>query len=165
MKLTKAQAEARYKKGMAQLIARHGAFGYPSEAQRALSDELRAFYIISNNPNVTARLLSQNMIPSAVAQRVMNELGHDQEAPVVAHKPSRKDRVKAMIKFAKEHHGEQFTTEQLVKVAGFCHATTMKFLNDNPYFHKIKRGLYEARDVAGERADARRNRSGEVVFA
>ena len=163
MKLTKATAEARYKKGMAQLTARHGAFRVPTDEARALSDELRAFYIITGNTNVTARLLSQNMIPTAVAQRVMNELGHDQEAPAVTHKPSRKDRVKNLIKFAKEHNGEQFTTEQLVEVAGFCHATTLKFLNDNPYFHKIKRGLYEARDVAGDRADARRNRSEEMV--
>jgi len=165
MKLSKSQAEARYKKGMAKLTARYGAFRVPTDEARALSDELRAFYIISANPNVTARLLSQNMIPSAVAQRVMKELGHDQDAPVIAHKPSRKERVKALIKFAKEHHGEQFTTEQLVEVAGFCHATTLKFLNDNPYFHKIKKGLYEARDVAGDRADARRNRSEEVVVA
>lgn len=157
MKLTKAQAEARYRKGIAQLINRYGANNIPTEDLRWLSDELRAFFVIeTHGGQVTSRLLSQYMIPSAIASRVMEEMGIDKEAPVIAHKPSRKERTKALIKFAKENHGTQFTTEQLVEVAGFCHATTLKFLNDSPYFHKIKRGLYEARDVAGERAEARR---------
>lgn len=159
MKPTKATAEARYKKGVADLLSRYGATHIPTDELRALSDELRAFFVIeAHGGQVTSRVLSQYMIPSSIANKVMDEMGIDSDTPQIAHKPSRKERTKALIKFAKDNHGKQFTTEQLVEVAGFCHATTLKFLNDTPYFHKIKRGLYEARDVAGERAEARRNK-------
>ncbi len=157
MKLSKAQAEARYKRGMAELVARYGASNIPSDEQRALSEALRAFFVIEAHAGqVTARILSQYMIPASVAQQVMDEMGIDANAPQIEHKASRKERVANLIKFAKANHGKEFTTEELVEVAGFCHATTLKFLNDTPYFKKIKRGLYEAIDVASERAQARK---------
>jgi hypothetical protein len=60
---------------------------------------------------------------------------------------SRKGKYRAFEQWAMAHDREQFTTEQLMEVSGFSRATVLKFVEGNPIFPKLKRGLYECRDI------------------
>ena len=60
---------------------------------------------------------------------------------------SRKGKYRAFEQWAMAHDREQFTTEQLMEVSGFSRATVLKFIDANPIFLKLKRGLYECRDI------------------
>jgi hypothetical protein len=61
---------------------------------------------------------------------------------------SRAGKYVAFETWAKSHDGEQFTTEQLVEVSGFSHQTTLKYLADSLIFTKVKKGLWEVRNIA-----------------
>jgi len=60
---------------------------------------------------------------------------------------SRKGKYRAFEQWAMAHDREQFTTEQLMEVSEFSRATVLKFVDGNPIFLKLKRGLYECRDI------------------
>ena len=60
---------------------------------------------------------------------------------------SRKGKYRAFEQWAMAHDREQFTTEQLMEVSEFSRATVLKFVEGNPIFLKLKRGLYECRDI------------------
>jgi hypothetical protein len=55
----------------------------------------------------------------------------------------RKDKWSAFDSWTKEHQAEQFTTDQLVEVAGFSYQTVLKYVSESPLFGKIKKGLWE----------------------
>ena len=59
---------------------------------------------------------------------------------------NRKSQYRDFERFAVERVFEQFTTAQLAEQSGFSQATVLKFVKTSPYFHKVKKGLYEARD-------------------
>jgi len=61
---------------------------------------------------------------------------------------SRAGKYAAFETWARSHDGEQFTTEQLVEVSGFSHQTTLKYLSDSLFFMKVKKGLWEVRNIA-----------------
>jgi len=68
----------------------------------------------------------------------------------------RADKYDSFIDWTKDHLFEQFTTEQLVEVAGFSYQTTLKFVSESPIFRKIKKGLWEIRDAKADR-DSEKN--------
>jgi hypothetical protein len=153
--LTANEAERRYKEGVLRLEEKYGSvFRAPSEEVRDNSERLRAFYVIQKyGGSITRHILSQYMIPPTIAEAVLNEVGSEGIAEM-GKKVTRADQYKAFDQWASEHDSEQYTTEQLVEVSGFSYQTTLKFIEGNPHFHKIKRGLYECRDAERRRAEA-----------
>lgn len=59
----------------------------------------------------------------------------------------RKDKWSAFDEWTTEHQGEQFTTEQLVEVAGFSYQTVLKYVSESLLFTKVKKGVWEVRFV------------------
>jgi hypothetical protein len=53
----------------------------------------------------------------------------------------------AFEQFARDHAGEQFTMDSLVEISGFSYPTTLGYVKESLYFVKIKKGIYEARDI------------------
>lgn len=63
----------------------------------------------------------------------------------------RADKYDSFIEWTKDKLFEQYTTEELVEVAGFSYPTVLKFLQDSPNFRKVKKGLWEVRDPKADR--------------
>jgi hypothetical protein len=63
----------------------------------------------------------------------------------------RVDKYDSFIDWTKDKLFEQYTTEALVEVAGFSYPTVLKFVQDSPYFRKVKKGLWEIRDPKADR--------------
>jgi hypothetical protein len=156
--LTTDEAEERYKQGIRDLAEKWGGYSsIPHAEWREVSEELRAFHIIQKyNGTVTRQILSQYMVSPSIIERVMSSVGIDGEVADIAPKTSRADQYKAFTKWACEHDREQFTTEQLVEVSGFSYQTTLKFIDSDPHFIRIKKGLYECRDYNASRAEAKK---------
>ena len=55
----------------------------------------------------------------------------------------RKDKWGSFDAWTKDHQGEQFTTDQLVEIAGFSYQTVLKYVSESPLFGKIKKGVWE----------------------
>lgn len=154
--LTAQEAERRYKEGIRILEEKYGSvFRAPSEEVRENSERLRAFYVIQKyGGSITRQVLSQYMIPPTIAEAVLAECGGEGVTTVSPKGLTRNEQYKAFEQWACDHDSEQFTTDQLVAESGFSYQTTLKFIDGNPHFHKLKRGLYECRNVAQRRAEA-----------
>lgn len=155
--MTHEQAEQRYKQGLQDLADKYGGFSaIPHAEWREVSEELRAYHIIQKyNGAVTRQILSAYMVSPSIVERVMSSVGIDGEIGEIVPKTSRADQYKAFTKWACEHDREQFTTEQLVEASGFSYQTTLKFIDSDPHFIRIKKGLYECRDYRASRAEAK----------
>lgn len=137
------EAEKRFRLEIAELTEQYGHFRMPSELYFEASNRLRAVAIAEANAGVLTRsTCSQYGIPPTIA----DDLGFpvSEDAP----KEKRADKYGAFEKWASDHAGEQFSTEQLVEVSGFGYQTTLRFVASSPYFHKIKKNLYECRAIA-----------------
>lgn len=147
--ITYAQAEAQYRQTMEELLAIYPPFRIPTELYVAASNRLRAVAVAEiNGGNLTRSLCSQYGLPPTIA----DELGYTVGA---SEQPERRaDRYKAFEKWASEHDSEQFTTAQLVEASGFSYQTTLRFIDSNLHFRKIKNGLYECRDEEMRRKQA-----------
>lgn len=145
--LTEQEAIRRYQEGVARLEEKYGSvFRAPSEEVRENSERLRAFHIIQKyGGSITRQILSQYMIPPSIAESVLAEVGGS-GVTEVGRRVSRADQYKGFEQWASEHDSEQFTTEQLVEVSGFSYQTTLRFIDSNPHFRKVKKGLYECRN-------------------
>ena len=64
---------------------------------------------------------------------------------------TREQKFNKFLKWANEHHFEQYTTEQLTEQSGFSYQTTLKYLQETPTFRKLKKGLWEIRDAKADR--------------
>ena len=153
--LTADEAERRYKDGVARLEDKYGSlFRAPSDEVRDNSERLRAFYVIQKyGGSITRQILSQYMIPPSIAEAVLSEVSSEGIVEM-GKKVTRADQYKAFEQWANEHDSEQFTTDQLVEQSGFSYQTTLRFIDGNPHFYKIKKGLYECRDTTKRRAEA-----------
>lgn len=156
--MTNDEAEHRYKQGIRELADKYGSYtAIPTSEWREVSEELRAFHIIQKyNGAVTRQILSQYMVSPSIIERVMSEVGINGEVATIAPKTSRADQYKAFTKWACEHDREQFTTDQLVEASGFSYPTTLKFIDSDPHFIRIKKGLYECRDYNASRSEAKK---------
>lgn len=155
--LTEEEAVRRYKEGVARLDEKYGSvFRAPSDEVRENSERLRAFHIIQKYGGaITRQTLSQYMVPPSIASEVLAEVGIDGVVEM-GKKVTRADQYKELEEWASEHDSEQFTTEQLVAQSGFSYQTTLRFIDGNPHFHKVKKGLYECRNATKRRAEARK---------
>lgn len=137
------EAEERYRQEVRDLTAQYGHFRVPSELMFEASARLRAVAVAEANGGLLSRsLCSQYSIPVGIANNIGFDVDED-DTP----KEKRADKYGAFEKWATEHAGEQFSSEQLVEVSGFGYQTTLRFINNSPYFHKIKKNVYECRDI------------------
>ncbi len=153
--MTPQEAEADSTDTLRRLAQEHGGYSaIPAELWREASEVSRAWAVVAKyEGQVTKELLSRYMIPLSIIARIMPTIQIDE-----ARKVSRADQYKAFEKWACEHDREQFTTDQLVEASGFGYQTTLKFIDGNPYFHKIKKGLYECRDYNSDREQAKKSK-------
>lgn len=149
--MTPAEANTYYKTELRKLADKYGGFTHvPFDLVLEVSATVRAWEVIAKyGGEVNRELLSRYMIPLSIVAKIMPTVQFDDTRKV-----SRADQYKAFEQWASDHDSEQFTTDQLVEQSGFSYQTTLKFIDGNPYFHKIKRGLYECRNVAQRRAEA-----------
>lgn len=130
-------------------------FSVPFERIQEMSQRTRALYVLQtwNGSGNPARYLTSYSIPTDVITEVVAEYCDETvtEEELLTPKPRRADKYDAFLEWTKDHLFEQFTTEQLVEVAGFSYATTLKFVSESPAFRKIKKGLWEVRDPETDR--------------
>jgi hypothetical protein len=156
--LTPEQAENRYKQGVHALAEKWGGYtNIPSAELREISEELRAFYLVQKYSGaVTRQILSQYMVSPTIIERVMSSIGVNGGVGAITPRTSRSDQYKAFTRWACGHDREQFTTDQLVEASGFSYQTTLKFVDSDPHFVRIKKGLYECRDYNASRIEAKK---------
>lgn len=134
-------------------LSKHGDYtAIPPSDHYAISETLRALYVLQiweregsqGNPGKFLRTYAVNdsMVDGLVAKYV------GKTAPAEAPSEKRASRYDAFIKWSRDHIDEQFTTEQLTEQSGFSYPTTLKFLQESPYFRKVKRGVWEPCDPA-----------------
>ena len=141
MTISYSEAQERFRQEIAELLKTHKPFRIPADLYADASNRLRAVAIAEMNGGALSRsLCSQYGIPQSIA----DDLGFS----VSGNEPSEKraDKYKSFEKWASEHDSEQYTTAQLVDVAGFSYQTVLRFIDTSPYFHKVKNGLYECRN-------------------
>ena len=93
-----------------------------------------------------ARFLGKYALRLGSADWVLKKFCEEDDAVMPEKTQNRKSLYRDFQRFATEHVFEQFTTAQLAEQSGFSQATVLKFVKTSPYFHKVKKGLYEARD-------------------
>ena len=152
--MTPEQADRQYKESLNALADKYGGFSFiPSDEWREISEICRAYHIVATNEgSVTKELLSKYMIPASIVTRIVADIVIDDTRRL-----SRNDQYKVFEKWACEHDREQFTTDQLVEQSGFGYQTTLKFIDGNPHFYRIKKGLYECRNYNADRQMAKKS--------
>ena len=132
----------------------------PSHQAQEISDFIRGLYVLQiwkkdgQKGSAIKFLLSYSIPESTVAKIADQYLGIDVDEDSVVEEiktEKRADKWDAFLKWAKDKVFEQFTTEQLVEISGFSYPTTLKFVQENPTFRKVKRGLWEIRDPKADR--------------
>lgn len=135
-------------------------FTVPRDVSQAISDYTRAMHVLQiwkrdGGKGSPIRMMSSYSIPEAVIADVANEycgIELDEDSVVEEVKTEKRaDKWNAFLGWAKDKVFEQFTTDQLVEISGFSYQTTLKFVSENPTFRKVKRGLWEVRDVKADR--------------
>lgn len=140
--------EIEYKNTVAGLIKEYGnATKVPTELIQQAQERLRAHHILLANPEISpVQVLRQY----GVMEFIVKEHGDDSPA---GRKPKRADKWATIIDWCETHTYEQVTPQQLAEIGGVAYGTVIKFINDRvDLFRKVKRGLYEIRDVKAERA-------------
>ena len=134
-------------------------FSIPKEAKFALGEYERALHVLlvwqregeKGNP---ARMLRTYGIGESTMAEVLADwcdmtITEEEVADIRVEK--RVDKYDSFIDWTKDKIFEQYTTEALVEVAGFSYPTVLKFIQDSPYFRKVKKGLWEIRDPKADR--------------
>jgi hypothetical protein len=68
----------------------------------------------------------------------------------------RADKYRRLLEWADAHTLEQISVGELTDIGELSYPTALKFVNDRvDLFRKIKRGVYEVRDVKSERLSGR----------
>lgn len=139
-----------YQQEWANLIEQYGdKHSVPREASSVLSETLRAYHVIEANPDANpASVLRQYGVATAIIERILGETPDDHQP-----RKRRADKYQAIIDWCHEHALEQTSAEALAEIGDVSYQTALKFINDRvDLFRKIKRGVYEVRDVKAERA-------------
>jgi hypothetical protein len=135
-------------------------FAVPREVGQNISDYTRALWVLSiwNRDGAKGspiRTMLSYSLPDAVIAEVSKEycgIQVDEESVVDEVKTEKRaDKWDAFLKWANQHHFEQFTTEQLMEQCGFSYPTTLKYVQESPVFRKVKKGLWEVRDAKADR--------------
>jgi hypothetical protein len=137
-------------------IQEHGdKFAVPGDVAQSISDRTRGLYILKgwDGKGSAARLLgSYSVNERTIISLVQEYCGEDIDEIVIAPKEKRVDKYDKLVSWAKQNIFVQKTTEELVEIGGFSYQTTLKFVQDSPYFRKVKKGLWEVRDPASDRS-------------
>lgn len=134
---------------------------YPTELERSshtqeiaqIQETVRGLYVMekwqregrNGNPIATLRFYSMlsNVIPVFVSEYLSEYMSGESAEIAIPRTEKRKDKWSSFDSWAKEHQAEQFTTEQLVEIAGFSYPTVLKYVSESPLFNKVKKGLWE----------------------
>ena len=118
-----------------------------------IAETVRALYVMEKwqregcNGNPVAMLRFYSVGEDVMNEFVKKYLSHLNTAKTeIVRTEKRKDKYGAFESWADEHRGEEYTTEQLVEVAGFSYQTTLKFVSESPLFIKVKKGLWRIAD-------------------
>jgi hypothetical protein len=135
-------------------------FTVPRDVSQGISDYTRALHVLhiwnrDGAKGSPIRTMFSYSLPDAVIAEVSNEycgIQVDEDSVVDEVKTEKRaDKWDAFLKWANQHHFEQYTTEQLMEQCGFSYPTTLKYVQDSPTFRKIKKGLWEIRDAKADR--------------
>jgi hypothetical protein len=135
-------------------------FTVPRDVSQGISDYTRALHVLhiwnrDGAKGSPIRTMFSYSLPDAVIAEVSNEycgIQVDEDSVVDEVKTEKRaDKWDAFLKWANQHHFEQYTTEQLIEQCGFSYPTTLKYVQDSPTFRKIKKGLWEIRDAKADR--------------
>lgn len=116
----------------------------------AIQETVRGLYVMekwqsegrTGNPVAMLRHYSilTHVLPTFIATYLPDYKEEDKE---VARPEKRKEKYGAFDKWAKEHQGDQFTTDELVEISGFSYQTTLKYISESPLFIRVKKGLWQ----------------------
>lgn len=139
-----------YKQSIIDLIVQYGDISRVPSSERDLAAERhRAGVILSMNEGAdTVKTLRFYGVTSTVIAEYASE-----EAVVGERRVKRADKYQAVIDWCHDHPYEQVSANQVAEIGGVSYPTALKFIGDRvDLFRKIKRGVYEVRNVKEERA-------------
>lgn len=131
---------------------------YDNNAERwRIGETVRGLYVMEKwqregaNGNPVAMLRFYSLSEDVLASFIKTYLPTvNEKSSGIVKTERRKDKYGSFEKWADEHRGEEYTTEQLVEVAGFSYQTTLKFVSESPLFIKVKKGLWRVADPKDE---------------
>ena len=132
-----------------------GKYRVPSDRQFEMSAYTRGMYCLMtwDGKGSPARHLASYSIDEKTIVRLVAEYCGEEisEEELFVHKEKRADKYEALVSYAKENIFRQCTTEELVEVGSFSYQTTLKYLQESPWYKKVKKGLWECRDARADR--------------
>ena len=132
-----------------------GKYRVPSDRQFEMSAYTRGMYCLMtwDGKGSPARHLASYSIDEKTIVRLVAEYCGEEisEEELFIHKEKRADKYEALVSYAKENIFRQCTTEELVEVGSFSYQTTLKYLQESPWYKKVKKGLWECRDARADR--------------
>lgn len=138
-----------YKQAVSVLEAGLGG-SLPAELVNDRPEVLRAAYILTQHrdePN-PVKLLRRYMVAERIIRLCLADGAVEVERTV-----KRVDKYRAITDWCNAHVYEQVTPVQVAEIGGVSYPTALKFINDRvDLFRRVKRGVYEIRDVRAERA-------------
>jgi len=127
----------------------------PSEKQFEMSAYTRGMYCLMSwdGKGSPARYLASYSIDEKTIIKLVADFCGEEisEDDLSVTKEKRADKYDALVSYAKENIFRQCTTEELVEVGGFSYQTTLKYLQESPWYKKVKKGLWECRDAKADR--------------
>ena len=133
-------------------IKKHGdKFKVPSGQVELINERDRAMYCLQvwdrrGSEGSAVKFLTKYALRLGTAAWVLNKFCEEEDAVMPDKTVNRRSQYRDFERWATEHTFEQFTTAQLAEQSGFSQATVLKYVKTSPYFNKVKKGLYEARD-------------------
>jgi hypothetical protein len=122
-----------------------------------IAETVRGLYVMEKwqregaNGNPVSMLRFYSLSEDVLASFVKTYLSHmNSTVGGIVKTERRKDKYGTFEKWTEEHRGEEYTTEQLVEVAGFSYQTTLKYVSESPLFIKVKKGLWRIADPKDE---------------
>lgn len=139
-----------YKQSVSDLIARYGDISaVPRDERDLLAERHRASVILamSEAGDVAKTLRFYSVMNSVIAEFA------SEEAVMAERRVKRADKYQAVIEWCHDHPYEQVSANQVAEIGGISYPTALKFIGDRvDLFKKVKRGVYEVRNVKEERA-------------
>lgn len=150
MKTTIESLNINYKNAVNDMIARHGDISLvPRDERDLLAERYRASVILAMNEgaDVAKTLRFYSVLNSVIAEFV------SEDAIAAERRVKRADKYQAVIDWCHDHPYEQVSANQVAEIGGVSYPTALKFIGDRvDLFKKVKRGVYEVRNVKEERA-------------